>query len=789
MQAKLTVLLVTTALCCLGTGSNVAFAQSAAQQVSAENDAVDIVVTARRREERLQQVPVSIQAFSAETLVAQGIQSSDDLQKMVPGVVFSGAGGSLTTTYFIRGQGRDPIGPALPSVINYLNEVPLIANGALLPTYDVANLQVLKGPQGTLFGRNTTGGAVLATTKLPTFDVEGYLQGQYGSYDWVDVQGAVNIPIVADKLAVRFAGQLTRRDGYTKEQFNLHDRDDRHEDNGRVSVLLEPAEGIRNVTVLDYFHTDTSGPALVPTGNYLSNFLIYKQGFAQLVFGPQLGGIIADAFDCNTGISCNLDQQVERQAAAGNRKSFTGENTRAIQTVWGLSNTTSFDLGPVTVKNIFGYRHQQYTQNQDADGLPLVIVDTYQRASVRQVSNELQFSGSLLSDQLNWLVGGFYLKSTPDGANGGAYDQFRPASIPVNSWPLSIVQNALYEDETKAVFGNLGYAFLGALTGLRLSGSVRYTKDKEAACSLTTGPFSTPFLDGWAACLSAPGATTARTSFSKVTWQAGVDYKLNSDIFFYIDARTGYRAGQLNTPVLGTFLAPLQAFAPQTVMNYEVGLKTSWNTGGVSGRFNLSVFHSESKGLQRQIAGIFPNTDGDFNPLNDPSFTTLVINGGTVIYKGVEIDAAVNLTSDLSLGFAGAYLDTKFTKLTVPPQLAGQGGSAPFIDYAPKWSFSINGEYRLPIATGDGGVYLVGNYYWSDEYHAVLQVYPSHDVLDLSLQWRQIGGTPLTATAFVNNVTDSNYASVQSLNGSSPGFETVGHAAPRMAGLRVRYDF
>ena len=158
----------------------------------------DIVVTARRKAESIQSVPVAVQAFSSEILIKQNIHDTKDLQRLVPGVVFNGAGSDLNTTFTIRGQGRAVIGTISPSVQSYVNEVALPNWGAVIPTYDVANVQVLKGPQGTLFGRNTTGGAVLVYSQAPKHEFGGYASATLGDYSWHELEGAVNVPIVQD---------------------------------------------------------------------------------------------------------------------------------------------------------------------------------------------------------------------------------------------------------------------------------------------------------------------------------------------------------------------------------------------------------------------------------------------------------------------------------------------------------------------------------------------------------------------------------------------------------------
>ena len=767
-------------------GDDVQLRQGASSQTISDDV---ILVTARRRAEDAQSVPVSVQAFSGEELSNRGIQNTDDLQKLVPGVVFTGAGGPITTTYFIRGQGRDVIGSALPSVINYLNDVPLTPSSSRLPTFDMASIQVLKGPQGTLFGRNTTGGAVLATSAPPVHELEGYVQGLYGSYDWVDVEGAFNLPLVQDVIALRVAGQLTRRDGYTKEQFGPDDKDDRHEDAFRISLLIEPTDWLRNVTVFDYFKHRSGHAGIIPTGDYLVGFLPYRQGLAPLAFGPELGGLIADAFDCNTDISCNIDLQIQRQVAGGIRKSWHDAPSEARQKVWGLSNTTEFDLGPVLVKNIFGYRTQEWIQNTDSDGTTLPLLNTYNFQNEYQITNELQFSGQLFDGRLDWLVGAFYLFNKPDGPYGAKFDIYRPSQIPQDNWPLSTVQNAFYKDESKAAFLSLGYNFTGALEGVRLNGAIRHTRDKEQACSLTTAPFSLDPIDGWDACLQTPGSSTVSAKFRKTTWQLGVDWQVNDSVFAYVVARTGYRAGQLNTPQLGPALADLQAFGPQSVLDFEAGLKTEWRMGSVDGRLNIAAFRTKIDDYQRIIQGLPPGLDGDNNPLNDPSFTIIVINGGTAVLKGIEVDGFIRPMQDLTLSFAGSYISPKFTELISPPILAGLAGTSGTFDKTPKWSFSANLDYRLPIDSNIGEFFVTGTYYWVDDYFAGLAVFDSYDTLDATLQWRDMFGHPLTGTVFVNNLTNKKYESFSALTGNSPGYRTSVYGMPRMFGVRLRYDF
>src|SRR3546814_13994760 len=159
-----------------------------------------------------------------------------------PGLRVRAEGGKTTTTVIRRGLGRNPIGEGVPAVVTYFADIPLVGEGTNVPAYDIASIQVLKGPQGTLFGRNTIGGAIIIQPEAPNYEFGGYVKGEYGRFDYRTLEGAINIPIVQDKAAVRFAGQIRRQDGSIKNLSGGPDFNDMHQDAFRVSLLLEPFE-------------------------------------------------------------------------------------------------------------------------------------------------------------------------------------------------------------------------------------------------------------------------------------------------------------------------------------------------------------------------------------------------------------------------------------------------------------------------------------------------------------------------------------------------------------------
>ncbi|MHB9880374.1 TonB-dependent receptor [Pacificimonas sp. ICDLI1SI03] len=747
----------------------------------------EIVVTARRREEVLQRVPVAVTALNDDMLTQNNIQQTTDLQKLVPGVVFSGAGTDANTTFSIRGQGKDVIGPGLPSVISYFNEVPLPGFGGVVPTYDMSSIQILKGPQGTLFGRNTTGGAVLLYSKAPTDQFGGYVQVTGGDYFWHAVQGALNVPIT-EGIALRVAGNVERRDGFTKNLGVGADFDELHNDAFRVSLKLNPTDYIENITVYDYFLKDAAYSSIVPVGS-APGAVPYNNGlFLAGIVGAENAALIDQSFNCNVSVECDVDLQIARQIEIGPRKVYSDVDAFDHTRVQGISNTTTIDIGAVTFKNIFGYRRVEVDQRGNTDGLPLSVLNTALTRNDEQFTNEIQVSGSLFEDQLEFLFGGFYLKTRPIGSTSLFTSFLRPASIPVDQWRLATVSNTLYRDDSRAVFGSLTYDAGSLINGLSVNGALRYTWDKQGVCARTLGGGSTP-LQSTAACRAQPGAFDIDAKFEKLTWTFGVDYQLTPDVFTYAVLRRGYRSGGINSPLLAGGLSDLQAYDPQVVDDIELGVKTNWSAGALSGRLNVAAFRGKFKDLQRQISGIPPNIDGDNDPSTDPSSTALIINGADSTVQGIEIDGLVN-TGGLTLNFGGSYIDAKYTDFFNPPILNGIAPAAGLFLNTPEFSYNVGGRYDLPFELSGTTFSIAADYYWVDDYRqGIVTTVPSYGVANARVGLHSIGDLPLDMTIFVENLFDKEYRRNASLTGPSPGVSTVSFGAPRMFGVRLRYSF
>jgi iron complex outermembrane receptor protein len=751
---------------------------------SSSNFIEEVLVTARRKEENAQTVPVSVNAFSGEAIKDSGIEDTTQLQFFVPGVVFSGAGSNSNTTFSIRGQGKDVIGPGLPSVVNYINEVPMPSWGSVLPTYDIQSIQVLKGPQGTLFGRNTTGGAVLVYSAPATYEREGHISSTLGEDNWHAVQGAVNIPLLDNKLALRLAANFQRRDGYTEVVGQNNDTDEIHSNAYRATLLWESSEALSNVTVADFYESKTSygGVQIIALGN----------------FRPWTGSPLEPAFDCGVSVECDVDLQFERQKQAGVRKTYSSLNGSYNNSrYWGVANTTVWQLDNVDIKNIFGYRRTDVSQSGEVDGTSLVIADQYfGYRNDEQFSNELQFSGLAFNDRLNWIAGGFLLYDRPTGATSLGLDILRPSSVPVEAYTqspdtASKASNTLYVDKSKALFANASYDIdsdSAILSRMTLNAGYRYTWDSEGVCAARPQPLTAQPVTSLSDCEAMPDSFSGTEDFSAGTYTIGLDYQISDAAFVYITNRRGYRAGGINTPELSPQLSAYQSYDPQKVTDIELGAKLDWALSNWFGRFNISVFNGEFTDLQRQIRGITPGF-ADVSAENTPSNTALTVNGGEAEVRGVEIDGIIAADFGLSISYSAAYLDPKYTSQDVPEIFSSISGDLNQFSNSPEFSYSVGVSYDLPYRGELGKFALDLHYAYVDTYYVGSAEVQNHEVVDAGLHWREIAGHPFSASLFVNNVLDEEY--VQNISSSSDGLGVLSgtYAPPRLIGVRLSYDF
>lgn len=751
-----------------------------------------ITVTARRREENLQEVPIAITAFDTEALAEKGVTNGFELQRAAPGLVAStSAGRSDGLTYSMRGQ-SNTYGSGGASVIVYFADVPQAAGSAGAPFYDLASVQVLGGPQGTLFGQSSTGGAVLFAPKRPTSELEGYLKASVGNLNLRRFEGAVNIP-VTDTLAIRVAGNILRRDGFTQDLTSGLDLDDQSEENWRVGVEWTPTDWFENYLVVDGRHSQTNGTA----------YSLYQ------VFGPGLllpDGSFVDALE---------DQEDRGIRTIETTPDRPTPNTELRN--WGLSNTSEFDFGSITVKNVFGYRTAIGQQNNyvDGDGSPLEILAQFPanffpnipagfesgNGNSRVISNELQVSGTALDDRIDWIVGGFYSRSK-SGINQPNFSVASPVYNYVCSVPGPGCTLDVLGDPAAVIAGVTGAAYRNSATvtskaifaqgtfeivdGLNFTAGIRRSKDKSVNGSSIFGAGAIlPAPDGPIKFANFPSQPGAVLNSSGTTWNLSLDYQLSDDVLVYVASRRGYKAGQAATTLYpidqATYGSLVKDIQPETVQDFEVGVKTEWTSGNVFGRFNASGYYSNYKNIQRQVASALSSAPIGFN-----------VEKARII--GLELAATV-ATGGFSLDGTYAYTDPEYTSFLNPFAGPGQGSdqtSNPF-GFVSRHKFNLSARYEADLA--DAGILaLSAGYSWQDKFFYTEQSFnfpdatvPSHGLMNARVQLSEIAGTQVSIAAFVDNLTDEEYIENGNLDAGLVG--RVFYGAPRTYGLELGLEF
>ncbi|MEA3301450.1 MAG: TonB-dependent receptor [Pseudomonadota bacterium] len=781
-------------------------------QPAADRTLEEIVVTARRREESAQETPVALAVLDTDALYRNNITEIRDLTASVPGVNFTQSGGANNTVFSIRGRSRAVFGNSQPAVASYVNEVPLSTWGASIPTYDMASVQVLKGPQGTLFGRNTTAGAVLTTTQRPEHEFGGYLMGKIGNYNARVVEGAVNIPVVADKVALRIAGQLDKRDGFTDNMSrpSEDDFDNKDRTNYRVSLLLDPIESLSNLTVYEENDYDENMINTIPMG--------YEPGTGAVDFIPFTNGsflftnpTVMPFIPCNGAPTCDIQALMARQKAAGVRKEWTDSPTFLKTELTSVSNTTTWDVGPFTLKNIFGYR-EVFTNNfSDIDGSDMAIVNADNLIDVKQYSNEFQISGEALDGDLEYIGGYFWLKSEPNGAQRLALQILAQAGTPLDSQNLTDLGGLFpflgalgpsdhYTDETEAFFGQVSYDLGGisdSLAALSVDIGVRHTKDETEVCPVPATFYGTP-APKESAC---DPADKAAADFSKTTWSLGLNYQPVDDLLVYAVTRTGYRAGGVNSPKFGGSLVPFQSYEPETVQDYEIGLKSDWAVGDILGRFNLALYRSEYEDVHFSVPTTGVNTglggvDGDGNPLNDPTGGLFTNNAGEATVEGIEVELVAQLLPGLEVSLAGTKMEKDFKTsfalpVGFPPNVAADDEIEAFLFLgAPDWSYTAAIDYSLPLAAELGEVVLSTRYFRISDIHYGGNIYAwDYEKVDARVDWLGMFGSSFDAALFVTNAFDTEAIVAPSSSSAALGVNAAIFNEPRMVGASLRYSF
>jgi len=750
----------------------------------------EIVVTARRTSERAQDVPIAITTITAQDLQKLSVRDIVDVQKITPGLYMNSQNSSGRVKISIRGQSEADSRLTTDSSVGvYFDGVNYARSYGMRSAFvDLAQVEVLKGPQGTLFGKNTTGGAINITTQHPKYDAGGYVDLLYGSYNNMQALAVLNLPVIEDRLAVRAVGQVISRDGYG-EQLNGKDIGDDKVVYGRLLVRSDPADNVRILVTGDYVRQRNTGTNVVLT----YDGMLAGADNARAALGEVAFELGLDPSSSNDRVAAYNVWKTYFDAYRNGDKfqsGFASDPRGLYDNVdhWGIMADIAIDIGDVTLRSITGYRDLSREYVQDLDGTPFLILPVLLGTEATNFSQEIQVS-SIDGVGLDWQFGGYFNRE-----NGNEFSASE-TNVEVGRGQGSVSDT----DSINESLAAYAQAVMHIGGSFRITGGLRYTDDyrfidshnrRDPRESISSNPASSGTCRQLA--VSAGGSAfpdcTFQTdvSYQELTWLISADFKPTPDTLLYASVNKGYRAGGFTAQAIaGPYNTQAELdiaatpFAPEKVLAYEVGFKA--DLLGRKLRVNGAAYYQDYSNIQQQIRDVIEG-----QPI------TLIRNAAKATLWGgeLEIIAAPSDTTDINIG--AAYLNANYDEYIArdgdgsPIDLSGQ----PFP--APKWTFNIGGTQTVPLA--DGEVRLSANYSWIDDVafrtdatdlSTVSQ--KAYGLLDARITW-QISSQDMEVSVFGKNLTDKRYFQAAT-NLESLGYNIAFPGEPRTFGIQVRKNF
>jgi iron complex outermembrane receptor protein len=783
-------------------------AQPVAAAASEERRGIEeVVVTARRTAENAQDVPVAIAAMSADDLKREQINTPQDLQGRIPSLVISSSSQMRNTeSPTIRGQGAQY--GASPGVVIYMAEVALpsdpVANNQGGPGkfLDLSNVQVLKGSQGTLFGRNTTGGAMLLEPHKPDDEFAASLKAGTSSYSGQSYEGMLNLPIIDETLLARVAAQFVERDGFTKDVETGKDYDSKHYWTARGGLTWRPTEGLDNYLMGYYTDSSDNGTATVikdinRTG--INQAIPATVGLGALSQIPgldvtQIAGLGCALLDIY-GPSRNCGQDIlDEQNARGNRKVQLSADPDDNLTTGGVIDNIGYDLSDdLKLRNIASYSAFKHQYRWDLDGSRAAFndftnPDDASEADLTTYTEELQLQGKAMDDALKYVLGGYYEHTQSKGQIDGtslffvdvlqAYDETK--------WSAAPFAQGTYD---------LGTLF-DALHGVSLTGGLRYTWDHTGGTASIQQKAAglIPLVNA---------SHDAAIDGSALTYTIGLDDKIGATLVYGKISR-GYKTGGISVVVVNP---DHYTYKPEYVTNFEVGEKADFEIADMPVRLNSAVYYTDYKNLQKAGSDAYvpPNS---VSPV--PQLGEAIFNVGKAWVAGFEMDATIQpfrgFTFMGSYGYTrGVYqkFDLLYAGATQQLDCSGQQKQSgdvlelSCIPYdAPRNQFSLSGRYQLPIDAEYGDLETSLTYAWTDSHYTAQTTLPGDEpgarlpaagLINANLSWSRILNSQFDLQLYGTNLADKEYRISNSNQWHLTYFDSAIYSEPRIIGLNLSY--
>ena len=618
----------------------------------------EVTVTARRTEENLQNVPASVSAFSERSL--DRIQATDPtgLQGAVPNInIVQGRGSSNATNIFIRGVGQpDALQTFDPAVGVYVDGVYLSRiRGTQFDLLDLQRVEVLRGPQGTLYGKNTIGGALSFVTRRPGNEFHASVTATYGSYDQMELRGSISGPL-GEGIAVGLAALHAQRDGYVEDTVLDRDYNDRNTEAVRATVAITPSSNFRIDLTADYSEDDAHLNVGQPQNN-----LTYLIGGGTALVLP----LNPTSYDYSGRTTPSLPNSTQLEH-------------------WGMSANIALDLTPdLTIRSITAYRELDTDDFVDIDATQLEIGDVFVGVDQNQLSQEFQLTYT--GDRLTAVAGLYYLREHIVSHQEAYADDLIGPLLGNPTFTRTIDDDLV--TKSYAAYANLSFAITPEL---RISLGGRYTSEEKDYFRTTSTFSSSPLLTS-----VAPFQFIANDTWNDFSPMASIDWQFSPNAMVYARFASGFKSGGFNGRA--NTVAERTQYAPETADTYEIGVRST-----IAGqlRLNVTAFYNDYRNFQARVSGT------GLDPVtNLPSPVLSVINAGRLDIKGVEVEAAwtplPGLLFDTQVGYLHAEYD-EFADARFP------GGSRAFQRpaFAPRWTWRLGGQYEVNM--GETGFMTVG---------------------------------------------------------------------------------
>ena len=641
--------------------------EASAGAPATESGVGDIVVTAQFRAQRLQDTPIAITAVNASMMEARSQTNLTQISDAAPNVTIRQSNPSYgpTAAVSIRGIGQfDNQFAYEPGVAIYVDDVyyPTVF-GAQFDLLDLDRVEILRGPQGTLAGKNSIGGAVKLYSKRPTGSGQGYIEATGGSYGRLDLRASADVPLVQDLLALRLSGVYKSGGGFVDRidfacrypgTYNLPNRG--HDGcklgtlggtefkGARAYLAFTPGDKLE-VNVIGEWTKDQSpaAPAVIASVN--------NAALSPVAAGVNLNALLQGGRYVNYGTWDDLEKGITVPV-----------NNNANN--WGVSGQVLYHLNDdISLTSITAYRSYGARYGLDVDESPFGFATQNFHLTFHSFSQELRLSGKALDNKLNYTFGGYYYDA--HGTYFSLIDFYRPANNTYEG-PTKV------PSDSKSIFAHLEFAPIANLT---LSGGARYTKESKDLTfnntSLLTLPFSLAPLNG----------QKFHYAYDRVDWRASAEYRLSNQIMVYGSVSTGFKGGGINPRAY--YVVQVVPFGPEKLTAYEIGTKL--DLFGRKVRLNLSGFINKYDNIQLILNQAYKGT----TPASVP------INAGKADVKGAEAEFSARPVDGLLIDASLSFLDFKYTYLA-PEAIASLINYSMVSPFNPRWKASGGIQYEIP---------------------------------------------------------------------------------------------